>query len=282
MKIFEIIGGHLLLEYAETRVQGILKNKQKMDKLLQAAQADRAADVDSTVASNNQEDPESHPAESVLRAIADFDPTEYSKYLNWIVDRYIDGDFSVEDREAVFQTLSGFQQYQNRLEIKDINQYKRLSDIRRAVQPLRQADAPTSARQERKRNKEADYREGDIETIIDGSRYRVHVPKSQAAMNYLAWLNIDKDSIEWCTTTGRGEQFDSYSKDGTLYQISVDLFKENPRKFLLHYESGQFMNEQDDPIESSDIDFLSGFPEHKQFLDMLIKKHYGKYLDNTG
>ena len=282
MKITEITGGGLLLEASESRIQGLLNNSQKIAAVLQRVDRETRDQVLTGAEIPPDLPPEAQDrivAEYVLRTIADFDPTPNSKYLNWLVQRFSQGDFRLEDQASVSQTLAGFERYRQRLDRSDINQYSKLSDIRAVVRPLQQADAPASARQQRTRDKAGDFRKGEIKTLIDGARYRVHVPLSQAAMNYLAWLNVPKENLEWCTLTGKGERFSEYHKKGTLYQISVDLHSNNPRKFLVHFEEGQFMDEDDNPISNSDIAMLSEFPEHQQFLEMLVNKHYSKYLN---
>lgn len=285
MKITEITGGSLMLEATEEKIQGLLNNSQKIAAVLKRVNPGRRRMILSVEGVPFRDGEPDLPAqdqdriiaEYVLRELAEFDPTPNSKYLNWLVQRFSEGDVGLH-RNTVRRALTGFERYRKQLDRSDINQYRKIDDVATAVEPLLRADAPASARQQRARDKAGDFRKGEIKTLIDGARYRVHVPLSQAAMNYLAWLNVPKENLEWCTLTGKGEQFGAYHKKGTVYQISVDLHSNNPRKFLVHYEEGEFMDENDDPISNSDIAMLSEFPEHRQFLEMLVNKHYGKYL----
>jgi hypothetical protein len=52
----------------------------------------------------------------------------------------------------------------------------------------------------------------------------------------------------------------------------------NERKWQIHYESGQFMDERNQPINQTDIALLSKIPAYTDFLNCLIVKYYGKYL----
>lgn len=279
MKITDIIFGHLLLEYRETKVQGILNNKAKMDKLASAVEKDSSADRFVTMLPPDRAEEELvHPAEPVLRKLAEYDPTNNSAYLNWLVDRYGQGDFRLEDEQRIEYALTNFDKYKNRLDKKDINQYPHLSDVAQAVRALEQADEDPSERQKRLRTKRGEYKEGEVNVIIDSPNLLVEQPLSQAAMNNICAR--EGDEVEWCTVTGKGEQFDTYNSRGPLYQITAYPNTNRVRKFLVHVEDDQFMDENDRPIDREDIDFLSAIPEYADFLNMLIKKHYGKYLED--
>jgi len=267
---------NLLLEYREAKVQGILNNKNKMDKLAGAAQQDSSAN---SFITNEPASDQSlkHPAEPVLRKLAEYDPTNNSMYLNWLVDRYGQNDFRLEDQQRIEDALKNFHKYKNRLDKKDINQYDSLSDVSQTVRPLAQADEDPSERQKRLRTKRGEYKEGEVKTIIDSSNLKVEQPLSQAAMNHIC--SQEGSEVEWCTVTGKGEQFDRYNSDGNIYQITAFPGTNRVRKFLVHVESEQFMDEKDKPIDRGDIDFLSAIPEYADFLNMLIKKHYSKYFE---
>lgn len=272
MKITDIVlFENLLLEYRESKVQGILNNKNKMDKLAGATQQDNSADNFVTIEPSNNQSLK-HPAEPVLRKLAEYDPTNNSMYLNWLVDRYGQGDFRLEDQQRIEDTLKNFHKYKNLLNKKDINEYDGISDINQAVKPLVQADEDPSERQKRLRTKRGEYKEGEVKTIINSSNLKVEQPLSQAAMNHIC--SQEGEEVEWCTVTGKGERFDQYNSDGNIYQITAFPGTNRVRKFLVHVESKQFMDENDKPIKQDDIDMLSSIPEYAKFLNMLIKNNH--------
>jgi hypothetical protein len=67
--------------------------------------------------------------------------------------------------------------------------------------------------------------------------------------------------------------FDQYNEGGKLYIIIAKQGGKD-RKFQLHVEHDQFMDERDQAVSKADIKFLSSFDEYTKFLNMMIKKHY--------
>jgi hypothetical protein len=67
--------------------------------------------------------------------------------------------------------------------------------------------------------------------------------------------------------------FNHYHDQGDLI-IIIAKIGEKIRKWQLHYESNQFMDERDQEISQADIKLLSKIPEYTEFLNTLIKKHY--------
>jgi hypothetical protein len=93
-----------------------------------------------------------------------------------------------------------------------------------------------------------------------------------------------KAAVGWCTgLLGHSEkaphvertQFDTYHGEGKgkIYIIFTKL-KGMKRRFQLHMEKDQFMQEDNTAIPKEDIAELSKIPEYTEFLNFLIKKYY--------
>ena len=78
---------------------------------------------------------------------------------------------------------------------------------------------------------------------------------------------------KWCTAARNNNIFDSYNNRGRLYIILA-----GDRKFQLHYQSDQFMDERDVAVTINDKKYLSSFDGWRVFLDILIEYHYGCYF----
>lgn len=289
MKIIEIICENFLLEASEKKLKA-LANKYAGDfkERIENDPRERQEVQNREISLELSDESFANVAKEILKILVNFDPTITSIYLEWLASRYIKSDFRLEDKESVKDALHKFNTYKKKLDKKDINQYNGYREISNAVKKLVQADAPTSKRHQRRREKQGYITPADVELVIPGENYRVESPQTQAAMNNLAWKdcdvegNTDKEDMRWCTLTGKGGRFDQYNKDGKLYQITVTQGN-RVRKFLVHYESGQFMDENDLDIKDNkkDIALLSQFDEHRQFLNMLVKKHYSEYFSES-
>lgn len=257
MKLHEIgISYPTLLENKESRRRGIMNNTAKVTGIESAIASDRNFTADS--------------AEQALAALADADPSRNGKFVNWIVDRYIANDFLMEDLPRVKRALENFETVSAQLDKKDINQYRKLSDLEDAIEPLLTQQQPVTGKGQQRLAK--DKAKAESEIIINTPNFKVVVPKTEEASCF--WGRGTK----WCTAaTDSDNMFNIYHKQGPIYTIMAKI-DGTVRKFQLHYKSDQFMDEKDNPVNKSDIAALSEIPEYKQFLESLISKHYGQYF----
>ena len=172
------------------------------------------------------------PPESVLYILADADPSR-QKFLQWMTNRYTQGNFKIEDLPRVTTALQQFMAKKKGLEKKDINQYKSLSDLEDAVED---ADEMQSKRQEKQKIKT----EG-ADVIHKEAGYTIIKLKSKEAACYYG------KGTKWCTAaTSEQNMFNQYNSDGPLYVI---IDNERNRKYQYHWQSDSFMNEKDEPVQ---------------------------------
>lgn len=190
------------------------------------------------------------------------DPDPQKKHTQWILKQYKQQNIRQEDHPRIRETLSNFSQYRNRLQKKDINQYKSLSEIDDAVEPL--LGQATSKKEEKK---QAKIEGADL--IHKGKDLSVYKIKTEeAACAYGA-------GTKWCTAAREKEKnmFDVYNSRGQLY-VSINNKTNEKRQF--HFEDAQFMDEKDRPINLSD--YISKYPELKNIEEFKNKKNYEHYF----
>lgn len=253
MKVYE-----LLLESPEERIAYVVKNSGS--KLVAAGEHDPFIDKEI-----------SKDATKIASALAEFDPSKNKQALGWIAKQYIAGSFKLEDREKIKKSLELFfklaSMKNDKLKNKDLMSYKTLDSLYDALEPFEKSEGGAlSAKQQQKMVK------SDAEKIIDTPDFKVIVPKTEAASQLYG------AGTKWCTAAEKDCMFDSYNRQGPLYVIIAGA-GDSAKKYQLHYETDSFMDERDVRVKDSDIKYLSKFPAYKDFLNMLIKKHYGKFIE---
>ena len=201
----------------------------------------------------------------VVAELASMDPTHNQSLLQWVANRYVAGDFRIEDAPRVRKALETFDQVKKKLTNKDIGQFKHLSDLEDEVEKHVDTPEVKSAKQQAR-----EIKDGGVKKIIDTPNFKVLEVLNQEAACYYG------KGTKWCTAADDNNMFEHYSKD--LYIIIAGT-GENQRKFQMHPTSDQFMDEKDRPVGKSDIALLSKYPEYKDFLNMMIHKFYDPLLE---
>jgi hypothetical protein len=191
-------------------------------KLLAALKQDRLADQELT-------------ADQLTVELESMDPTN-GKMLQWLVNQYAAGIFKLEDAPRVSTALTDFVKKKPSLEKKDINQYKRLSDLEDAVEDTKAVSSKKQQKQEIKTQ--------GADTVFKSSTYSIVKLKTEEAACYYG------KGTKWCTASDHNNMFAQYHERGPLFVI---LDHANNRKFQLQLETEQFMNEQDRPVNYSEL-----------------------------
>ena len=162
------------------------------------------------------------------------DPTKNKDYTQWIVNKYRQKNFRQEDHPRIREALSNFHKHKSKLEHKDINKYKSISDIEDAVEPHGEA---VSKKEEKRQVKS----EG-ADLIHSGSGVTIHHIKTKdAACAYGA-------GTKWCTSGEKNNKFDDYNEDGPIHVI-----QHQGRKYQFHNESEQLTDEKNNEVKLSDV-----------------------------
>ena len=202
----------------------------------------------------------------VVNKLKQADPDPLGKNLQFIANMYVRQQFKLEDLARLRDSINKFFRMRNTLQIKDLNQIKDLDQLYNLIDTEEEQPVAPSVKQQTRDIK------ANADRIIDTTNFKVIVPKTEeASCLYGA-------GTKWCTASKQDNQFQNYASKGNVYIIMANLGGQT-RKFQLQMETNSFMNERDQGISKPDIAALSKIPEYTQFLNFLIKKHYGKYLD---
>ena len=175
--------------------------------------------------------------------ITSLDPTgnqnKIGKYSKWLLNLYKKGELNLNNSKYIKTLLLTFNKFINKINKKDINQYKNLEELSFALESyINNPEQATSKSDEIRKLK----KEGS-EVVYEDDIWKVIVPKTKIAAQYYG------KGTEWCTSSndyGFGDFFSSYN----LY---ININKQNKSKFQFHFEDSEFMDEEDSPI----IDYFS-------------------------
>ena len=188
------------------------------------------------------------------------------KHLVWITRQYIDGGFKLEDAERLKADITQFNRIRAKLENKDLNSYESLRDLYSAIESQENEDVRS------KREKASQVKHEGASYVVNDPNFKIiQLITHEAACFYGA-------GTKWCTAgSSSKDTFDNYNKQGPIYVIMVNDGK-TIRKFQLHVESDQLMDEVDQSVSSKDKKLLSSNTAWTTFLENLIEKQYGKYI----
>ncbi len=72
----------------------------------------------------------------IVNQLLQADPTGREAYLQWIVNRYVRGEFNIDELQDIRATLAEFTRVRTQLENKDLNSYKTIDQVRAAIEPF--------------------------------------------------------------------------------------------------------------------------------------------------
>lgn len=238
-----------VLAESAKKVEFILSNPKLVNRLTQAIQRDIEVEDKSLT------------LEALLNS---WDNDIYlDKNLNWVVHQYINGAFHYGDIDKVKEDLKKFEKYKKNRDIfnsADLNQY----DYNTLKQKLNNIDDNNINQLGSSARKNAiEKGKDEIEKYYENNKWFIIIPKTEAAARY--WGK----RTHWCTAAdSEKNMFDRYNTHGPLY-ILID--KNNPsKKYQFHFESNQFMDVNDDPIDIPM--FLKDNPEIKSIFKNKIDK----------
>lgn len=165
------------------------------------------------------------------------DPTKNKSHTQWIVGQYKKKNIRQEDAGRIHGALKDFESYKGKLANKDINSYKKVSDVEDAVAPHLGTHVSKKAETKAIKHEGADLKYEDDHISIH------HIKSEDAAKHY-------GKGTKWCTAADNNNMFSHYHKDGPIHIIHD---KTNGRKYQFHSASNQFMDEKDNEISKEDF-----------------------------
>lgn len=199
----------------------------------------------------------------VLSTLEQADPTQNKIYTPWLAREYIKRNIKRLEDASAFATnaLSLYDTYKRSRafppEYKDI---MRIS-YNQLINFIRSYDAPPTELKDKGRSTQ----------IYSDSEVRIVVPEDQTAACYYG------QGTRWCTAATKGTNyFNHYARQGKLYILLPTQPNDEGEKYQLHFETDQYMDKNDDPIDigwllntrfpSTLPFFLKNEPELKTFV----------------
>jgi len=163
----------------------------------------------------------------------------------------------LEDVSRIRDDLEKFYQIQNKLEQRDLNKYSYV-DLMNLVDKHFNIELDT--------NSDTDLGD-DVEVLYNGPLGLLVSPKTKEASCRLG------SGTRWCTAAKKNNEFGYYNKQGPLY-----IWKDKSgAKYQFHFESGQFMNAQDQNIPR---ELLMQWRETHPVISKLFKKYEKEIIDS--
>lgn len=220
-----------LLEYNRSKTEQALGNA-----IIKASQRD------SYLLSQNLLEPQL--IDAVINSAEEADPTANKQYVVWIVKQFTKKGMKFEDMYKLHDDLETFvttKGQHKRLGINsDINQYdwRSIVDVAKKLSSTELADT----------GEEVAPSIPDVKVLYNGPLGILSIPKTEAASCELG------SGTRWCTAARNRNMFDYYNQQGPLYVWNDKKLKE---KFQFHFESFQFMDSQDTPIDADQLNYFA-------------------------
>ena len=160
------------------------------------------------------------------------------KYGVWIGNMYANGSIKPGDAPELKSAL--FTYDKNKTQLPQIKDCKSLSELIEWVKDLSDDFKPV-----RKQSKA----KAGLEKVYEDDEWVVYVPHSHAA------ARRGGEGTNWCTASENDNYYNMYSKHGPLY---INIRKSDGAKFQFHFESEQFMDADDEPIQLNEIGLSDG------------------------
>jgi hypothetical protein len=211
------------------------------------------------------------PAKFIEWVADEIDPTGNSKYTKWIVARFVDpngGIRFVEDLSKLTEPMTRYARLTQSGVIpansRDINQFKNMLSF---LNLMDQYAEKKTGREERQDEEQELIKSGQAVLYKDTGALKIMIPKTEEAAKYYG------RGTTWCTAGTNNNRFDYYNKYGPLYDI---IFRGSGDKWQFHFETAQFMDEQDQPLDPDLVKPIIGlFSEDKW---MVAIEHDGRAI----
>lgn len=194
---------------------------------------------------------------SVLEAIEEKDPTPNKQYTQWLARMYAKGGLKIEDMNRA-NLLGLYDAAKKRRLIgadhADINKFKTYKDFEDTIHQYNLADKLAKAAAKK-------MSKGAAKEVYSDDSVRIIVPEDQEAACYYG------QGTRWCTAATQGSNyFNQYNRSGPMYIMLPKQPKYQGEKYQLHFDSDQFMNEEDEPVSLVDL-LKHRFPKTLQFFE---------------
>jgi hypothetical protein len=242
----------------------------------------KMAEIPEGIVSAIHAQPGASEGEKMLSYVASFDPDKTKKYTQWFLNMILrkapkpvdpNHPMAANAPQAIaampLEDLERAQSYVIRFEegrksglipkeMSDINKFKTIGDL---AEVLNQSQQNVATQEQGVKAKAY----GESVVLLNTPEWTILTPKTMFAAQFFGV------GTEWCTAYGyeggnyptrTDNMFDHYNKQGPLYIL---FNKADKRKYQFHFESGQYMNINDQQLDMRA--FLKKYPEIDSFFN---------------
>ncbi len=198
------------------------------------------------------------------------DPSKNKQHTQWILGQYKKKNIRQEDMYRVRPALEHFDKYKSKLDKKDINQYKTLSELESAVRP----HIGTASTKKEEKQETISKGRTLVHQSDDGTKvYRLEPTeegKKASISIYGGGGGLGGTHTSWCTAAdSEYNMFDHYSKQQPLHVIHTP----DGEVYQAHPKTGQLMDRHDEDV-IGEIEDGESYVPHKH------AEHISKALDH--
>ncbi len=239
------------MKLREMIVPGLIEAVQdKLDKLKQAYVAKNIAKFEKAAAPHPVPQGLYTAYERTFDKLVQADPSQQKKYLSWLMNWANNGG-KMEDLPKAHEYLDILDR--GRVRGFDLNSVKTLPELFRVVEPF--LAKPTQGQEEKEQRAQVDT---VTKYVYQGPEGMILIPTTEGASQF--WGR----GTQWCTAATKGQcLYSEYAGRGPLYVV---IPKGSAERFQLHFETGQFMDATDTPLELPEFQANQGWVfDHLRF-----------------
>ena len=179
----------------------------------------------------------------ILSVIEQGDPTQHKEYSQWLVKCYANEDVILED------IISKGRDW---LEVYDeMKRRKILPAHYRDIMTLKFKDLYYVINDPelvaKLNTQSADVDKGNSKVVFENAAVRIIKPEDETAACYYG------QGTTWCTAARNNNMFNYYHTRGPMFILLPKQPSYDGEKYQIHLQSGQFMNEEDEPVEMVEL-----------------------------
>jgi GNAT superfamily N-acetyltransferase len=193
--------------------------------------------------------------EEIIESFFGFDPTANHEYVAWITGNYARGELGRyhDIEEHVVPLLKRYHELKKtrhlRQEDANIQKVHGVSGLEGLLAKYADVEAE-SRRQKALIVEQRFYRNGEAELMHNDADMKIVIPRTKEASCFFGM------NTKWCTAGTSNNAFSSYEEKGPLYIV---LLKKENARFQFHFQTGQFTDERDEPLDV--VDWLEEHPK---------------------
>lgn len=190
--------------------------------------------------------------DSTFMDLIALDPTyrnnnSLGKYGKWILNLYNKGEISEDDFSEIPALLNQFTTYRNRVQNKDLNSYKSISDLESVLAQVVDDDSMLTPRQKVrflknvKSGKISLDASDDYDIVLETPKFVVYVPNTHEAS-----MKLGKGT-KWCTAHENPDWYNSYTANSGKLYIVKD--KQTGDRWQYSDKKEDFLDQNDSPFD---------------------------------